>query len=143
MHQTTGVNSNDIEDNYWAEGPFYFNYSLYEIIPFWHTLRGTGNLYTYFNGIKYNEDPFHSINKNKPLLWLAELATPEGMTAPLDDGKQQRMLSSSMLKWSADYGLEETGKKFSYINSKSGSSNDNFDQSAVLELMKEDLKKQE
>jgi len=124
MHQTTGVNSNDIEDNYWAEGPFYFNYSLYEIIPFWHALRGTGNLYTYFNGIKYNEDPFHSINKNKPLLWLAELATPEGMTAPLDDGKQQRMLSSSMLKWSADYGLEETGKKFSYINSKSGSSND-------------------
>ena len=29
------------------------------------------------------------------------------------------------------------------IDKKSGSSNDNFDQSAVLELMKEDLKKQE
>lgn len=103
---------------YWAEGPFYFHFTLRELIPFWHAVRGSG---LYSNGqISYNglviQDPFFNSDFTDPLEWLADIVTPDGSTPPLDDSNKKPMENSSVLRWKSSYGDPNVGSKYSAIN---------------------------
>jgi len=102
MYQT------DNGSRYWAEGAYYFNYALIDVVPFWHAIRANGMLGTV-------NDPFNSSWFLNPVEWLADISTPDGLTPPLDDGNKHRMSATPMLRWDATYGNAEVGKKFNYI----------------------------
>lgn len=115
---------------YWAEGQLYFRITLRELIPFIHAVRGnqfwknndpsTGIL---SNGIYERSDPFFSSWFTNSLNWLAETATPDGRTAPLDDSKKQPIAESSVLRWSSVYGNGTIGNKFAAVNNSLSQSN--------------------
>lgn len=93
---------------YWAEGPYYFNFAMLDVIPFWHAVRANGLLGSVTD--PYTHDWFL-----KPVEWLADVSTPDGLTPPLDDGNKHRINSSAMLRWSGVYGNSSMGAKFNTI----------------------------
>jgi hypothetical protein len=111
--------------NFWAEGPYYLHFTLREVIPFWHAVRGNG-FYNSSNGqISYNglsvDDPFNNSDFTAPLNWLADIVTPDGRIPPIDDGNKAEMNKSSILRWTSGYGDTSVGNKFAAINEKVGS----------------------
>ena len=103
---------------FWAEGPYYFHFALGDVIPFWHAIRINGMLgyHPDFNA----PDPFFHSRFTDPLNWLADLATPEGFTPPLDDGNRHNMRFASILRWTGAYGSVSLGRKFAWIGDASG-----------------------
>ncbi len=96
---------------FWAEGQYYFQFALSYVLPFWHAIRSndiTAGSFTVY-------DPFRNSKVINPLRWLAETTQSGGFTAPIDDGNKHRISSSSILRWSSNYGHENTGKYFSKI----------------------------
>lgn len=118
----------DNGNRFWAEGPHYLHFTLEDIIPFWHAVRGAkfwknsnhagGILRTASLDVS---DPFHSGWFTSPLKWLADIATPDGKYPPLDDGNKRAMSRSSILRWTSGYGNSTVGQKFAAINEQAGS----------------------
>ncbi len=102
---------------FWAEGPFYLNYALMQVIPFWHASRANGKM-TYFG--QTANDPFVSDWFLNPIEWMADLITPDGKVPPLDDGNKRAAYTSSMLRWSGTYGDADVGRKWAWINEQHG-----------------------
>ena len=107
---------------FWAEEAYYFHLTLSQIIPFWHTVRinellGNTPLHSY-----NFDDPFgRDQMKNQgwflnPLHWLADISTPDGKMPPIDDGNKRSMYNLNLLRWTKDYGDEDIGKKFAWID---------------------------
>ncbi|MEO1021763.1 MAG: hypothetical protein AAFW89_04415, partial [Bacteroidota bacterium] len=96
----------------WAEGPYYLNYALLDVIPFWHAIRANNML----NGVS---DPFISSWFLNPVEWMADISTPDGLTPPLDDGNKHRISAAPLLRWSTGYSNNSqggtVGKKFNTI----------------------------
>ncbi|HKI46472.1 MAG TPA: hypothetical protein VKA08_14180, partial [Balneolales bacterium] len=108
---------------FWAEGPYYFEYALMDVIPFWHAIR----LNNYLNYEGYGiPDPFDQNNATNgssrwminPINWLADLATPDGELPPLDDSNKRSIRYAKMLRWAPIYGNAETGEKYAWIDNK-------------------------
>ena len=98
---------------YWAEGPYYFQFTLNDLLPFWHTMRAN-DLFGFY-GVGPDLDPFQSAPFTRPLHWLADTATPDAQTPPLDDGNKHRMANAMLLRWTSEYGDEALGRKFAWI----------------------------
>lgn len=98
--------------SYWAEGPYYMHYSFREVMPFLHAVRMNNT----WNPNSNTPDPFYNDWFLKPLNWLANIATPDGSTPPLDDSNKHPMRHSDMLRWAPTYGDAVTGRKFAKIN---------------------------
>ncbi|HKI46035.1 MAG TPA: hypothetical protein VKA08_11950, partial [Balneolales bacterium] len=110
-------------ERFWAEGPYYFEFALMDVIPFWHAIRLNGLL----NYDNYDiPDPFDQNNATgnntrwmiNPLDWLADLATPAGQLPPLDDSNKRSIRYAKMLQWDPVYGNAETGKKYVWIDNQ-------------------------
>lgn len=108
-------------DRFWAEGPYYLHLTVSQIVPFWHTAR-INNLLSNTSVVGYaiSGDPFTSTWLTNPLHWLADIATPDGRTPPLDDGNKQTMYNSSILRWTSAYGDASLGRKFAWIHDQAG-----------------------
>ncbi|ARA92176.1 hypothetical protein AWN76_002630 [Rhodothermaceae bacterium RA] len=105
-------------NRFWAEGAYYLHFALRDVVPFWHSTRASGLLQAYRPSIP---DPFSNSWFLEPLEWMADIATPGGYTPPIDDGNKRLMDMSSILRWSASYGNEDTqsqrvAEKFAWIN---------------------------
>lgn len=100
---------------FWAEGPYYFEFTLNDVIPFWHAIRANNMLNWNGNNIS---DPFHHGWFLNPLSWLADLVTPNGYLPPLDDGNKYQIGYANLLRWSGTYGDATVGKKFAWIGDK-------------------------
>ena len=104
---------------FWAEGPYYFEFSLLEVIPFWHSIRLNNMLNWNGNNIS---DPFANSWFLDPLNWLADLTTPDGKLPPIDDGNKRIIRYSNMLRWNNTYSNsplgEVVGKKYAWIHDK-------------------------
>ncbi len=103
--------------HFWAEGPYYLDYALLDVVPFWHAIRING-LLDYNN---YNiSDPFQSGWFMNPLDWLADLSTEYGELPPIDDGNKYPIQAAAMLRWSGGsyggYDWEPTASKFAWID---------------------------
>ncbi|MFK7848832.1 MAG: T9SS type A sorting domain-containing protein [Rhodothermales bacterium] len=98
---------------FWAEGPFYFNYGLATVLPFWHAARLQDLLNE--NDDFDIADPFRSDWFLEPLHAFADVVTPEGATPPLEDGNKIPMEAAHLLRWSPAYGDASIGSKFSWI----------------------------
>jgi len=108
-YQTDGGHS------YWAEGAYYFNFSLVTVVPFLHAMRAGGF------GQGATLPHFHSSGFLSPIEWLADTSEPGGFTTPLDDGNKFSLHSAPMLRWAPEYvdndlqGIR-VGQKFAAIN---------------------------
>ncbi len=100
---------------FWAEGAYYFHLTLSQIIPFWHTARINDLLSDTSLHPYHFFDPFNGDWFLNPLRWLADISTPDGKTAPLDDGHKTKMYNTSVLRWTGDYGDEDIGEEFAWI----------------------------
>ena len=116
MYQTGGGR------RFWAEGAYYFQIALEQVIPFWHAAR-VNNLLSNTGVVSYalDGDPFYRPWFIEPLRWLADIATPDGRTPPLEDGNKWPIFASSVLRWRSDYGEGGLGLKFAWINNRSES----------------------
>ena len=118
-----GYQSSDGE-RFWAEGAYYLEFSLLEVLPFWHAMRANGLLTNYdYSGSGIDlADPFNSASDwaLNPLRWLADLVTPGGMTVPLDDGNKRPIQDANLLRWAPEYGDAELGQKYAWINERLG-----------------------
>lgn len=95
-------------ERYWAEGAYYFSISLEYIVPYFHALRANGKLpVVHADGTL--TDPFVDPKFLNPVEWLADIATPEGKTPPIDDGNKVWIYPAQILNWSSDYGNSTTG----------------------------------
>ena len=104
--------------HFWAEGPYYFQLALGQVIPFWHAVR-INKLLSYTNVHDYTFfDPFYSDRFTRPLHWLADISTPDGKTPPLDDGNKRIIYNVGVLDWNSTYGNSSVGEKFAWIGSK-------------------------
>ena len=104
--------------HFWAEGPYYFQLTLSEVIPFWHAVR-INKLLSFTEVHDYAFlDPFFRDRFTRPLHWLADLATPDGKTPPLDDGNKHVMYNIGPLRWSSAYGDGSVGEKFAWIGTE-------------------------
>jgi len=103
---------------FWAEGPYYLQFALKDVLPFWHAVRINSMLgyHPDFNA----PDPFNHERFTEPLDWLADIVTPDGMTPPLDDGNKHPIRVSMLLRWSSTYGDSNLGQKFAWIANKDG-----------------------
>ncbi|WP_457653036.1 hypothetical protein [Rhodocaloribacter sp.] len=100
---------------FWAEGAYYLQFSLLEVVPFWHAIRGNNLL----NWSGFNvPDPFVSTWFTNPLHWLADLVTPDGKVPPFDDGNKIVFEHANMLRWSGNYGDTVLGEKFAWIHER-------------------------
>lgn len=98
---------------FWAEGPFYFNFALSTVLPFWHAVRAQGLLPESNN---FNEsDPFFTAWFLEPLKGFADAVTPDGATPPLEDGNKIPTSTAYLMQWDGQYGDMETGSKFHWI----------------------------
>ena len=102
MYQTDNGN------RFWAEGAYYFNFALLDVVQFWHAIRAN-------NMLGNTTDPFHSSWFLNPVEWLADVSTPDGLTPPLDDGNKHIISSAPLLRWSSVYGGATVGKKFNAV----------------------------
>lgn len=93
---------------FWGEGPYYLNFALHDVLPFWHAARATGQL----GGIP---DPHHSDWLLNPLEWMADVATPEGSTPPFDDGNRHPLTDAHVMQWAPPYGAARVGTKMAWI----------------------------
>lgn len=96
---------------FWAEGPYYFDFSLEQVLPFWHAARRNGLV---------SEDVFLAPWLLDPLRWHADLVTPDGSLVPIDDGNRTGMRYSGLLRWSPAYGDPEIGRKNAWIEEQLG-----------------------
>ena len=103
---------------FWAEHAYYFDITLIGVLPFWHAIRANDFL-DYGSGD--NIDPFFYQPFVNPIEWLAEIATPDGRTPPLDDGNKRTIRSANLLRWTSAYGNATSGRKFVWISEESGS----------------------
>ena len=95
---------------FWAEGPFYFNYGLASVIPFWQVVRAQG-----IEDFEY-EDPFESDWFLEPLRGYADQVGPNGSVPPLEDGNKIPLEAAFMLRWNAAYSSDpELGQRFAWI----------------------------
>lgn len=102
---------------FWAEHAYYFDITLNHILPFWHAIRANDFLsFGSGDGI----DPFYYASFLNPIEWLAEIATPDGRTPPLDDGNKRAIRAANLLRWSSTYGNATTGSKFVWISEERG-----------------------
>ncbi len=101
---------------FFAEGPYYWHFALADVIPFWHAIRVNNMLARHpaFNA----PDPFNTPSFTAPLEWLADVATPDGATPPLDDGNKWPMAMAALLSWDASFGTASTGQKFAWVQSR-------------------------
>ena len=109
-------------ERFWAEGAYYLEFSLLEVLPFWHTMRANG-LLTNYGGYGGNlADPFDSGSDwaLNPLRWLADIVTPDGRVPPLDDGNKRRIRYANLMRWTPEYGDAELGRKYAWINEELG-----------------------
>lgn len=93
---------------FWAEGPYYLDFTLKDAIVFWHAVRNNRELDASF-------DPFYNDWFLNPARWLAYISTPDGSVPPLDDGNKKPVQSANLLRWPADYGDEDIGKTFTSV----------------------------
>ena len=100
---------------YWAEGAYYLHFALADVVPFWHAARINGLL----SGTTVHDqafpDPFNNSWFLNPLHWLADTATPDGKTMPLDDGNKYEMDHARLLGWASGYGDGVVGNKFAWV----------------------------
>jgi len=79
--------------HFWAEGPYYLNYALMDVVPFWHAIRAVGFL-------NYNNHNISDLFKNgwfmNPLDWLADLSTGHGELPPIDDSNKYPIYAASI-----------------------------------------------
>ncbi len=73
--------------------------------------------YGFGNGV----DPFHDSDFLTPIEWLADIATPDGRTPPIDDGNKAP-INANLLSWKEPYGDPTLGKKFAYIRDATSAS---------------------
>ena len=106
---------------YWAEGQYYFQFALGDLLPFWHAVRANDLLDWY--GRIPEADPFRDAPYTRPFHWLADTATPDAKTPPLDDGNKHRMRNAMLLRWTDAYGDAELGRKFAWIANRTPDSN--------------------
>ena len=97
---------------YWAEGPYYMHFALRDVIPFWHALR-LNDMYNW-GGVVSVTDPFNDPQYTEPLKWLADIATPDYRTPPLEDGNKRPMEGTSILRWESSYGDADVGRRFAW-----------------------------
>ena len=118
-------------ERFWAEGAYYLEFALLDVLPFWHAIRANGLLD--FNNFNVS-DPFRSEWALEPLRWMADIATPDGMTVPLDDGNKRPIHDANLLRWSPAYGDADVGDSYTFINEVLGgpSSPDSRDPSTLL-----------
>lgn len=111
---------------WWAEGPYYLNFAVVDVLPFLHAIRinDLHNDSAIANGFIMG-DPFDSEWFYKPLEHLAETATPDGKTPAIDDGNKHTMSSARLLAWTNDYGSSSIGTKFAWIANQSGNTANN------------------
>ena len=103
-YQTGGGN------RYWAEGPFYFNYALVTVLPFWMALRVHQP-----DGFAYDA-PFSSSWFLDPIRGYADLVAPDGSVPPLEDGNKIPMEAAFLLQWDATFSDDaELGARFKWI----------------------------
>lgn len=100
---------------FFAEGPYYFHLALLEVVPFWHAARLNGLARAPADG-----DPFFAPWFTRPLAWLADLATPDGRTPPLDDGNRAPMEHSAVLRWQPGYGEASVGARYAWVADRHG-----------------------
>jgi hypothetical protein len=94
-YQTDGGQAN------WAEGPYYLEYALREVIPFWHAMRIS-------NTISYN--PFSDNRLLNPINWLLDILMPDARIPSIDDGNFRTVSKLGLLNWSSEYvGQNQTG----------------------------------
>jgi len=105
--------------HFWAEGSYYFELSLLEVLPFWHSIRLNNMLNWNGNNIS---DPFKSSWFLNPLDWLANLTTPNGDLPPIDDSNKRTIRYSNLMSWDAAYSNNTLGKqvgdKFAWIHNR-------------------------
>ena len=98
---------------FWAESAYYLDFALEQALPFWHALRASGGLGTV-------PDPFFSAWFTNPLHWHADLVTPDGRIAPLDDGNKAPVRYTGLLRWAEGYGDAELGRKYAWVEERLG-----------------------
>lgn len=103
---------------FWAEGPYYMQFAISSVVPFWHAVRANGHL----NMLSHGQDPFNSFWFIDPLSWLSKITMPGGYTPPLDDGNKHEVRTASILRWRTVYGDGTVGKRFSWIANELNSS---------------------
>ena len=93
-YQTNGGEEN------WAEGPFYLEFALREILPFWHAIRiNSSALPSPYNNI----DPFTQSDFLNPIKWLTDLVMPDGRIPAVDDANFREFYKINYLNWSPAY----------------------------------------
>jgi hypothetical protein len=97
---------------FWAEGPYYLDYALEQVLPFWHALRA--------NHMLPAGDPFFSEWFTDPLNWLADIVTPDGRTPPLDDSNKAPFRYQGLMRWQSTYGDVVVGSKYAWIDERLG-----------------------
>ena len=116
---------------WWAEGPYYLNFALTDVIPFWHAVRINGFHENNKGGVAgfHIGNYLHNPDMINPLLYLAETAMPDGKTPAIDDGNKHILSAARLLNWSPAYGPSEVGDAFAWIQLQSGNvsaANDNL-----------------
>lgn len=98
---------------FWAESAYYLDFSLEQVLPFWHALRANDLL-------ESTPDPFNNAVLTNPLNWLADLVTPEGGILPLDDGNRTQIRHCGLMRWDASYGDRDLGQKCAWVDNQLG-----------------------
>lgn len=100
---------------YWAEGTYYFSIVLEHLVPYYHALRANNFLPWSNPDGSISADPFEDPAFLNPVNWLADIATPDGKTPPIDDSIKLTIYSSNLLNWAPIYGNAQVGEKFASI----------------------------
>ena len=98
---------------FWAESAYYLDYSLEQVLPFWHALRVNGLL-------DQGQDPFFNDAMLDPINWLVDTVTPDGRILPFDDGNRARIRHCGLIRWDSNYGESEIAEKCAWIDEKLG-----------------------
>ena len=112
---------------FWAEGPYYLSLMAEAVVPFWHAARINGFLDN-TTLVGYNAgDPFRSGWFLNPYRWLADIATPDGRTPPIDDANKRQINEAVLLRWQGQYGDAAIGQAYagigdSFVRVEAGSS---------------------
>jgi len=82
----------------WAEGPYYLQFALKSVVPFWHSVRANGLLGSVDDPFKHNQGTTSASWFLNPTEWLADISTPEGYTPAIDDGNRHTMSIPKLLR---------------------------------------------
>ena len=93
---------------FWAESTYYLDWSMEQVMPFFHTIRANGKLNDF-------PDPFFTQTFTNPLHWLTDTVTPDAFFMPLDDGNKAPVRYCGMMNWPATYGDAILGRKCAWI----------------------------